>query len=327
MLFGSRGPFLDRIDPVSFESTFFIGSFCFCSTTFIFISSFIKIASDSLTWVLQYLLFYYLYKIEILFDMNKVVRGEGWVTNLLGKIPTELHLPGYNFCGPNTKLDQRLARGDKGINPLDEACKEHDKAYAETDDKERIREADKVLAEKAWQRAKDKSTPIGEKAAAALVTGAMKLKRKIGGGGARKTKKAASFSTVVREARKAVKGLKTKDLNHAAKVALKAAKTSLRKTKGVSKVARILPIPKRGGILPFLVPLFAGLSAVGGLAGGAAAITKAVNDASTARKTMEEQKRHNQKMESIALKGKAYGSGYYLRPYKNGYGLMTTKKN
>ena len=28
----------------------------------------------------------------------------------------------YNFCGPNTKLEERLARGDEGINRLDQVC-------------------------------------------------------------------------------------------------------------------------------------------------------------------------------------------------------------
>jgi hypothetical protein len=38
----------------------------------------------------------------------------------------ELHLPGYNYCGPFTKLDKRLAKGDERINKLDAGCKEHD---------------------------------------------------------------------------------------------------------------------------------------------------------------------------------------------------------
>lgn len=259
--------------------------------------------------------------------MVKVVRGKGWVTKALSKIPTELHLPGYNFCGPNTKLEKRLARGDKGINPLDEACMEHDQTYAATNDRERIREADKKLADKAWQRVNNKNTPFSEKAAALIVTGAMKAKRKIGGGGGRKTKHATSFSAAVRNARKAIRDSKSKDPKKAARIALKAAKAVVKKSKKVAKVGRILPIPKRGGILPFLVPIFAGLSAVGGLAGGAAAITKAVNDASAARKALEEQKRHNQRVEAIALTGRPYGRGYYLRPYKNGYGLVTKSKN
>jgi hypothetical protein len=50
----------------------------------------------------------------------------------------------------------------------------------------------------------------------------------------------------------------------------------------------VLPLPKKiGGFLP-LIPLFAGLSAVGALAGGAAAVAKSVNDAQMARKKYEE---------------------------------------
>ena len=38
----------------------------------------------------------------------------------------ELHVPGYNYCGPFTKLDKRLARGTKPVNKLDAGCKEND---------------------------------------------------------------------------------------------------------------------------------------------------------------------------------------------------------
>jgi len=38
----------------------------------------------------------------------------------------ELHIPGYSYCGPFTKLNERLARGDEPINKLDAGCKEHD---------------------------------------------------------------------------------------------------------------------------------------------------------------------------------------------------------
>jgi hypothetical protein len=31
----------------------------------------------------------------------------------------EFLIPGYQFSGPFTKLDERLAHGDQGINPLD----------------------------------------------------------------------------------------------------------------------------------------------------------------------------------------------------------------
>ena len=78
---------------------------------------------------------------------------------------------------------------------------------------------------------------------------------------------------------------------------------------------RVLPVPSKiGGVLPSLIPLFAGLSATGALAGGPAGIAKAINDA--AKRSLEESKRHNATMEAIAL-----GKGLYLKPYRNGLGL------
>ena len=35
-----------------------------------------------------------------------------------------------NYCGPNTRLEERLARGDEGINRLDQDCKQHDIDYS-----------------------------------------------------------------------------------------------------------------------------------------------------------------------------------------------------
>ena len=53
--------------------------------------------------------------------------GIGFANNLINKLLFELHLLGYQFCGPGTKLEKRLARGDKGINLLDAACKRKQK--------------------------------------------------------------------------------------------------------------------------------------------------------------------------------------------------------
>jgi len=39
----------------------------------------------------------------------------------INTLPFELHILGYQFCGPGTHLEKRLARGDQGINPLDAA--------------------------------------------------------------------------------------------------------------------------------------------------------------------------------------------------------------
>ena len=41
----------------------------------------------------------------------------------------ELHLPGYNFCGLNTRLAERLKRGDQPKNRVDAICLQHDLDY------------------------------------------------------------------------------------------------------------------------------------------------------------------------------------------------------
>jgi hypothetical protein len=105
------------------------------------------------------------------------------VNKAIDLLPVELHLPGgYQYCGPGTKLKQRLARGDPGINKLDQACKQHDIAYSNFNDTNRRSIADRALAEKAWQRVKSSDASIGERAAALAVTTAMKGKTVIGGG-------------------------------------------------------------------------------------------------------------------------------------------------
>ena len=93
----------------------------------------------------------------------------------------------------------------------------------------------------------------------------------------------------------------------------------MKKAGGKDKVhiPRVLPVPpKIGGFLPFLIPLFAGLSVTGALAGGVAGIAKAVNDAKAANRQLEESQRHNSAVEAIAL-----GKGLYLKPYKTDYGI------
>ena len=88
------------------------------------------------------------------------------INNLINKLPIELHLPGYQYCGPGTKLQKRLARGDKGINPLDAACKEHDIAYSQSKDIKDRHQADRVLSEKAWQRVISKDSDLKERSSA-----------------------------------------------------------------------------------------------------------------------------------------------------------------
>jgi len=186
----------------------------------------------------------------------------------INALPFELHIPGYQFCGPGTHLEKRLARGDRGINPLDAACREHDIAYSRSNDLAERHVADNILATKARKRIATRDSTLGERIAAAAVWAAMKAKTKIG------------------------MGLKTKKKK---------------------KVKRILPVAKRGGILPIL-PL---LGILGSLAGGAAGIAKVVNDNKATQRQLEELKRHNRVME---------GHGLYLAPYKSGQGVSMKKK-
>lgn len=97
--------------------------------------------------------------------VRKTSKGTGLINTLVNKLPFELHLPGYQYCGPGTKLEKRLARGDVGVNQLDRACKEHDIAYNQYQDTTNRQKADRILAEKAWQRVKSSDSSLGEKAA------------------------------------------------------------------------------------------------------------------------------------------------------------------
>lgn len=271
-------------------------------------------------------------------------RGRGLLNTAINKLPLELHIPGYQFCGPGTRLQKRLARGDKGINPLDESCKEHDIVYDQFSDLENRHRADQVLAKRAFERVRSSNASLGEKLAALAVGSAMKTKAKMGlgyrkrkpstklGMGQRsnrmrrmKTKRVKkggallSFRKLIRKVWDAIKHTKPVDIVGTAKLALNQVKGF---TKDVEP-PRVIPVPKTGGFLP-LIPLFAGLSALGALSGGAAGIAKAVQDAKSAREQLKESERHNQTMEAIAL-----GKGLYLKPYRKGLGLYLTrpKKN
>ena len=60
-------------------------------------------------------------------------RKLGFIDRLLEKLP-QIHIRGYNYCGPNTDLESRLARGEMPVNKLDFACMQHDIDYAESTD-------------------------------------------------------------------------------------------------------------------------------------------------------------------------------------------------
>ena len=56
------------------------------------------------------------------------------VQKLLTKTKMEFHWPGYQYMGPGTHLEKRLARGDPGINRLDRIAKAHNIDYGKAKD-------------------------------------------------------------------------------------------------------------------------------------------------------------------------------------------------
>lgn len=237
-----------------------------------------------------------------------VMQGKGLLNGLIDNLPVELHLPGYNYCGPGTRLKQRLLRGDKGINELDEACKQHDIAYANHSDLNNRHKADLRLIDMAKQRLRSKDAGKGEKLASWVVSKVMKAKVKAGAG-------VKNFKSLIYKIRSELKKIKPCNKKSAIKYAYSIAKKILSKKKFT--LPRMIPLPKTGGVLP-LILIFAGLSALGTLAGGAAAIAKTVNDYKAAQKTLSESERHNKVMESLSI-----GKGLYIKPYKKGKGLYT----
>lgn len=236
------------------------------------------------------------------------MRGGGLLNSIINNLPFEAHLPGYNFCGPGTRLRERLSRGDRGINKLDEACMHHDIAYSKYTDLFNRHKADLELLDMAKQRTRSKYASKEEKLASWLVSKVMKAKLKTGAG-------VKNFKTLVSKIRSRLKKLKPKNNGAIFKEAYLTAKKIFPKNCKV-RLPRVIPLPKCGGILP-LIPIFAGLSALGALAGGAAGIAKTINDYKTANKNLEESQRHNKTMEAIAL-----GKGLYIKPYKKGHGLF-----
>lgn len=272
---------------------------------------------------------------------KKFKTGKGILNTVIDKLPFEMHVPGYQYCGPGTKLSKRLARGDLGRNKLDRACMQHDIAYESKNNNVR-READKMLAKEAWKRVKSSDASIGERAAALAVTGAMKTKINLPslGKGLKKQKKARKvpkdtkktsvnvYKQAVNNATKALKQTSPSTIETASKIALKAAKKVVQEnqdTQYKQPGVRVIQVPKVGGVLP-LIPIFAGLSALGSLVGGTSAVVNAVNNTNNAKKQLAESERHNQTMETILLGKSKKGEGLYLKPYKNGLGLHHMSK-
>ena len=115
--------------------------------------------------------------------------GGDIVSSLISKIPFELHLrtltgKKYSFCGPNTKLDERLNSDDtpkewsKPINKVDEVCLHHDLAYKYADEGKGTRhEADEKMLEELNNLT---DLNFSEKVARAVIKPIIKTKHKLG---------------------------------------------------------------------------------------------------------------------------------------------------
>lgn len=238
-------------------------------------------------------------------------------------------------------MSERLQRGDRGVNDLDELCKTHDIAYSKYKDSADRLEADQELASGALKRLLSKDASLSERAASLLVTSAMKTKTglsKFGGSifgpcrrapAVKKSTKTPTFAAIVKGAKVGLRESNANTVESAFMAAFKAAK-KIRKGKHV-KTPRIIKVPKIGGILPIL-PILAGLGAVGSLIGSAAGVVKTIKDIRNARGQLEENIRHNKAMEvkvgsGLYLGVNKSGTGLYLRPKGNGLYLKPAPKN
>lgn len=128
-----------------------------------------------------------------------------------------------------------------------------------------------------------------------------------------------TFKNMINHAKKHVQKLKPKCKKAAIELAIAAAKEFASDLP--MGIPRIIPVPKTGGFLP-LIPIFAGLSTVGSLAGGAAGIAKAVSAINSAKKRLSKLKQSNEKMNDVCI-----GQGLQLKQHGSGLGIYTTQKN
>lgn len=276
---------------------------------------------------------------------EKKKKAFGLIDSIVNKMP-EIHIPSYQYCGPGTNLEKRLARGDPGKNKLDVACKDHDIAYAECGDTKSRRKADKVLIQQAIKQIFSKNAKLDERAAALLVSSIMSAKialTKIGLGLDDKTikkkkknrknrRKSISFSKLVRGGRESIKKSKliSSPLDETIRAAIRSGR-EIKRGKTV-KVPRVLKLPKFGKSLQSILPILSGLSANGSITASALGVKKAIKDIEIAKKLLmiENQQQNSSGQQNMSLEKKigrglnliynsdknTKGSGFYLKPFQ-----------
>lgn len=277
-------------------------------------------------------------------------QGSGLFNRLLDKLPVELHIPGYNWCGPGTDITKNRLP----VNKLDEACKKHDLFYASHKNLKDRHQADKILQKESFQRVRDKDSSWKEKIAALGVTGAMYGKRKLGLGlragkidrAMKNTKQTVCQSCQC--TRKPVRTVqnstakKRRNSRFTFKTGLNKLKESVKKYEGQSnidgkleeisekvlaagkrifkktpmKIPRVIGLPhtvKQGGALP-LIPIISAISALGGLVSGATSIVKTVKNIMDAKSSFKNNRKNFEETN--------VGDGLFVKPYRSGLGLF-----
>ncbi|VDO16730.1 unnamed protein product, partial [Brugia timori] len=235
---------------------------------------------------------------------------------VIDKLPFELHWPGYQYLGPGTKLDKRVKRGDKGINPLDQAAKQHDIAYASSSNLGDRLKADQTLENQAWNRVKSGDASFfQEKVPAYITTNLMKAKRMLGAGLKLKKKKAEKYRKIERIVGGGMKTRKPRgkkknrgklSFNSLLRTAqqqinpdqslsdntskMMAALRKLKKNKTITNAKRVLTVPKQGGALPIL-PILGALNTIKKVGQSIGAIVSAATAINEARKELFGNKR------------------------------------
>lgn len=225
--------------------------------------------------------------------MNRTHQGKGLISNVVNKLidltPFEAHIPFYHWCGPGTNVSKRLKNEDLGINELDYHCRNHDLEYEKHKNSNERSAADAILEKKSREIYQSKNKGFYERASAFAVNKAMQAKRIIGSGSKQSQNRKKGKGLYLQPYKMNGNGMYISPASYNIK---KSAKKS-KKRKNNKRI--------KGGVIPIL-PLLAGISALGSITGGISSIAKVASDNRHNKKTLLELKRHNLAMEGKGLK-------------------------
>lgn len=275
------------------------------------------------------------------------IKGKGLLNDTINNLPFELHVPGYKYLGPGTRLAKKLEKGVKPKNALDELAMHHDIAYSKSNNLKDRHQADYALQEGAWKRVKAKDAGFGEKTAAWLTTNAMKAKRALGAGVLTKypvtlaDDQQAKLSTAIQQGKAVnltVSRHRSKDsvINETYLPLSRYQIQNIKKGKCRIKLsAAQLKKIKSGGFLPLPILIAAAPAAASAIS----SLSDAYSKWRTNDKLVEEQIRHNKAIEeqkrgtgvvvasSKRKPRKRKGAGIYVnKKPKQGDGLYINKK-